>query len=150
MSFPLTLALGLWLHARYRLAQERRPPPYRTPLGWRISNTQFCLLPAGSETSLQVIGDWRMDPDQLVADRDGNVRKKTVHRYSVGAEYFFGGAVPVRGGFELDDATKQNWWSAGAGYVTTKLALDVSLRQSTSHPSARTYGIALRIFVPNE
>ncbi len=105
---------------------------------------------AGSDTSLQVIGDWRADQDQLVVDGSGNVRKKTLNRYSVGAEYFYGGAVPVRAGFELDDATKQNWWSAGAGYVTAKLALDVSFRQSASHPSARTYGIALRIFVPNE
>jgi hypothetical protein len=100
---------------------------------------------AGSERSLQVVGDWRYDLDRT------NPRGKTkTHRYSIGAEYLYGGAVPLRAGYAVDDTTRTRWWSAGAGYVTTRFAVDLAYRQSASDPDARTYGLAVRLFVPSE
>jgi hypothetical protein len=100
----------------------------------------------GSDTSLQVVGDWRIDLDR---QQPGTLKKKT-NRYSAGVEYLYGGAVPLRAGFEVDDTSKTKWWSAGAGYVTTRVALDLAYRQSTTDPKARTYGVAVRVFVPAE
>ncbi len=101
---------------------------------------------AGAETSVQLVGDWRYDLDRT---QPGTGKKKT-NRYSIGLEYLFSGAVPLRAGFEVDDTSKTKWWSAGVGFVSSKLALDVGYRQSTTTASARTVGVALRVFVPSE
>ncbi len=101
----------------------------------------------GSDTSLQVIGEWRMDFDR-VRTADGGAKK--TNRYGVGAEYLFDNAVPLRAGFQVDDISKTNWWSAGAGWVSSRLAIDLGYRQSTTDPSARTFEVALRVFVPSE
>jgi len=42
------------------------------------------------------------------------------------------------------------WWSVGLGFVSTRFALDAGFRQSTTDPSARTFAVAARLFVPNE
>jgi len=100
---------------------------------------------AGRETSLQVVGDWRYD-----LDRTSPRGKKKTNRFSVGVEYLFNGAVPVRAGFQADETSKTSWWSAGAGYVSNRLALDVAYRQSTADPKARTIGVGLKVYVPSE
>lgn len=101
----------------------------------------------GSDTSLQVAADWRVDRGR-VTRQDGSARQTS--RYSVGAEYFFNGAIPLRAGFEADGATDTRWWSAGAGYVSARFALDLGLRQNVEDERSRTFGVALRVFVPAE
>jgi hypothetical protein len=102
---------------------------------------------AGTETSLQVIGDWRRDLER-VRNPDGSA--KSTNRYSVGAEYLFISAVPVRGGFSVDDISKTKWWSLGVGWVSTRAAVDLGYRQSVTDSQARTLEVAVRVFVPAE
>jgi hypothetical protein len=111
------------------------------PRGWAAGFT------VGSETSLQVVGEWQMDLDRGRA-ADGST--KSTNRYGVGLEYLFANAVPVRAGFQIDETLDTNWWSVGAGYVTRRFAVDLAFRQSTDDPSARTYALAFRLFVPEE
>jgi len=101
----------------------------------------------GSDTSIQVVGEWRLELDRA---RGADGSAKTTNRYAVGAEYLFANAVPVRAGFERDETLDTSWWSAGAGYVTQRFAVDLGFRQSTSEPTARTYALAIRVFVPEE
>lgn len=120
-----------------------------------LSTEHRALLPrgyglgvaAGSETSLQLVADWRLDLDR--ARRDDGSAKQT-HRYSIGAEYLFNGAIPVRAGYQVDDTSRTKWWSAGAGFVTPRVAVDLAYRQNVHDAKARTYGVALRVFVPSE
>lgn len=127
-----------------------------------ISSKHHELLPRGFGagftwgwgSSLQIMGDWRVDLDRQqceypagVCERTG---KKKTNRYGLGAEYLFDNAVPVRAGFEIDDTSKTKWWSAGVGYVSTRAAVDLGYRQSLSNSNARTIGIAVRVFVPSE
>ena len=100
---------------------------------------------AGSETSVQVVGDWHTDLDRV----NPKGHKKT-NRYGVGAEYLFANAVPVRAGFQVDETSDTKWLSAGIGWVSTRAAIDVGYRQSTTDPKARTLALAIRVFVPNE
>jgi hypothetical protein len=95
--------------------------------------------------SLRLVGDWRFDLDRT--NPDG---KKRTSRYGGGLEYLFDNAVPVRAGFEIDDTSKTKWWSAGLGYVSNRMAVDVGYRQSLTRSDARTVSVALRVFVPNE
>jgi hypothetical protein len=116
---------------------------YLEPQGYGLG------LAVGSETSLQLTGDWRIDLNR--ARRTDGSAKKT-NRYSVGGEYLFDNAIPIRAGFEVDDTSqpKTKWWSAGVGWVSTRFAIDVGYRQSTTDAQARTVGVAVRVFVPNE
>lgn len=102
---------------------------------------------AGSDTSLQLVGDWRVDLDR---GRTADGRAKKTNRYSIGAEYLFDNAVPIRGGFQVDDISRTKWWSVGAGWTSQRAALDVGYRQSTTDPKVKTVEIAVRVFVPNE
>ncbi len=101
----------------------------------------------GSDSSLQLVGDWRMDFDRV---RKADGRPKKTNRYGLGAEYLFDNAVPLRAGFQVDDISRTKWWSLGAGWVSSRLAVDLGYRQSTTDPQARTVEIALRVFVPSE
>jgi hypothetical protein len=103
----------------------------------------------GSETSFQLIADWRIDLNR-VENPDGSAKK--TNRYSVGAEYLFDNSIPLRAGYQLDETSQPTtkWWSAGLGWVSTRLALDLGYRQSVTDPTARTLAIALRVFVPAE
>jgi hypothetical protein len=101
----------------------------------------------GSETSVQLVADWHLDLDRGTNASGG---KKNTNRYSAGAEYLVSGAVPLRAGFEVDDTSKTKWWSLGIGLTSTKAALDLGYRQSTTDPRAKTIGVAIRVFVPNE
>jgi hypothetical protein len=102
---------------------------------------------AGSERSLQVTGDWRIDLDRV---KDAQGRSKKTNRYGIGAEYLFDNAVPIRAGFQKDGISGTNWWSVGLGWVSARAAVDLGFRQSVSDPRARTLAIAVRFFVPNE
>jgi hypothetical protein len=101
----------------------------------------------GKDTLLQVVGDWRVDMDR---SKDASGKSRPTNRYSVGAEYLFDHAVPIRGGFQVDDLSKTKWWSVGTGWASPRAAIDFGFRQSTTDPTARTFEVAIRFFVPAE
>ncbi len=120
-----------------------------------ISNEHRNLMPrsyglgvaAGSDTSLQLVADWRIDLDRR---KDAGGDSRTSHRYGLGAEYLWDGSVPLRAGYQVDDTLDTRWWAAGVGYVSTRFAVDLGYRQSTTDARARTFELAIRVFVPNE
>jgi hypothetical protein len=94
-------------------------------------------LSVGSDTSAKVVADWRAD-----LDRAG----KTTNRYGVGTEILLGRLVPVRAGWQRDEALGTSWWSAGVGLVTANgVGLDVGYKQSIKSPEARVIAVALRM-----
>jgi hypothetical protein len=125
---------------------------FTTPLEYGAGIT------VGSDSSVQLTADWRLDTeacflggapapcDKTVA----GIRKESAARYGGGVEYLVGHLVPVRAGFQEDEVAKTQWWSAGIGLVTPQAAIDVGYRQSLDHTSARTLIIAVRGFLPNE
>jgi hypothetical protein len=125
--------------AGYNLLDSKHPGVL--PRGWAAG------FAVGSETSLQLVGEWRLDQDRARRE-DGSA--KTTSQYALGVEYLYANAVPVRAGFERDETLDTSWWSAGAGYVTQRLAVDLGFRQSTTEPTARTFALALRVFIPPE
>jgi len=126
-----------------------------------LSNKHHAIMPrayalgfaAGSENSLQVVGDWRIDTNRV---RSSSGSARSTSRFGLGLEYLLAGSVPVRAGFQVDDTSRNaadkgtKWWSLGAGWVNPRLAVDLGYRQSTTDPSARTIALALRIFIPPE
>jgi hypothetical protein len=85
-----------------------------------------------------VVADWRIDFDR---------GPSTTNRYSAGAEFLLGGFMPLRGGWTYDETLDTQWWSAGAGFVTKDVALDVAYRQSFDSKSARMLSAAVRLYV---
>ncbi len=93
----------------------------------------------GSDTSVQLTGDWRADFDR---------RGKTANRWAAGVEVLLGRLVPVRAGWMKDEVLDTQWWSAGVGLVSQNgVALDVGYRQSFDDPSARTVAATLKLFL---
>ncbi len=93
----------------------------------------------GSDRSIQVTGDWRVDLDRA---------PKSTNTWAVGAEVLLGDLAPVRAGWMRDETLGGTWWSLGAGLVTKSgVSLDVGYRQSLQDPSARTLAAALKLFM---
>jgi hypothetical protein len=101
----------------------------------------------GSDTSLQVVADWHVDLDRV---KNATGSSKSTSRFSAGLEYLVNGVLPLRVGYQIDDTSRTRWWSLGLGLTSTKAALDLGYRQSTTDARARTFGVAVRVFVPNE
>jgi hypothetical protein len=73
-------------------------------------------------------------------------------RAQVGAEYFFGDAVPVRLGYTYDDGSQRHSISGGAGYVSKNFAIDGGVRVEVASPSNSwahgvTASLSLRLFL---
>jgi hypothetical protein len=92
---------------------------------------------AGSDQSLQVMGEWSAD-----LDRAGETR----NRFAAGLEYLLARMVPLRAGWAQDELLDTQWWSAGAGIVTRSVAIDLGYRQSLDAASAQTLAVSLRVF----
>ncbi len=93
----------------------------------------------GSDRSIQVTGDWRVDLDRA---------PKSTNTWAAGAEVLLGDLVPVRAGWMKDETLGGTWWSVGAGLVTRSgVSLDFGYRQSLQDPSARTLAAALKVFM---
>jgi hypothetical protein len=73
-------------------------------------------------------------------------------RAQLGAEYFFGDAVPVRLGYNYDDGSQRHSISGGAGYVSKTFAIDGGVRVEVASPSNSwahgvTASVSLRLFL---
>lgn len=94
----------------------------------------------GSEQSFQITGEWRADFDRSL---DG----ETKNRYGAGAEYLVARLVALRGGWQRDEVLDTDWWSAGVGIISGRVALDAGYRQSLDDATSRQLGLSLRVFM---
>ncbi len=73
---------------------------------------------------------------------------KMLSAYGVGGEVLVANLIPLRAGYLKDDRLNGQFWSAGAGVVSSSgLALDLAYRQAFGWPSSRMFGVALKVFL---
>jgi len=73
------------------------------------------------------------------------------HSARVGLEYLAAGQFTVRAGYRYEGTLPgdaPNWWSVGLGYVSPVLALDLGYRGCVTNASLKTFGVELRLFLP--
>jgi hypothetical protein len=77
--------------------------------------------------------------------------KESGFSYHFGAEYLALGQVTIRAGYTIDQArpgAEEQFWSAGAGWVSETVAVDFGYRGPISHGSwGGTFAFALRLFM---
>lgn len=92
----------------------------------------------GTDRLLHVAGDWRAQWDPA-----GTVR----NTWAAGAEVLAGDMFPLRAGWTRDEWRGGQWWSAGAGLVTSSgVALDLAWRQSIGGGNQRVLAVGLKLF----
>lgn len=92
----------------------------------------------GTDRLLHVAGDWRAQWDPA-----GKVR----NTWAAGAEVLAGDMFPLRAGWTRDEWRGGQWWSAGAGLVTSSgVALDLAWRQSIGGGNQRVLAVGLKLF----
>jgi hypothetical protein len=88
----------------------------------------------------------------LAADMRWNT-ETSAGRYGAGAEYMFGGdnsqGIPVRAGYVYDDLLGAQYVTAGLGYVSQRVAVDVGMRKEVSTGDEFMVQFSLRVFMPN-
>jgi hypothetical protein len=75
-------------------------------------------------------------------------------RWGGGAEYLFSGAdaqqgIPIRAGYVYDAETSGSFITAGAGFVTPRVALDIGARKQVASGDELMLQLSLRLFLPN-
>ncbi len=73
------------------------------------------------------------------------------HSARVGLEYLAAGQIALRAGYMYEGTLPGDalsWWSVGLGYVSPVLALDLGFRGSFENTSLNTFGVELRLFLP--
>ncbi len=93
---------------------------------------------AGTDRLFHVAGDWRGQWGPT-----GPVR----NTWAAGAEVLAADAIPLRAGWTRDEWRGGQWWSVGAGLVTSSgVALDLAWRQAIGGGSERTLAVGLKLF----
>ena len=94
----------------------------------------------GDDRRFHLAADFRRDLQR----RD----RRSTDAWSVGGEVLAGRYFPLRAGWQRDDTREGEWWSAGAGFVTTAgVAVDFTYRQGIREASSRAFGVALKLFL---
>ena len=75
-------------------------------------------------------------------------------RWGGGVEYLFsnsdgGQGLPIRGGYVYDAQTGASFVTAGAGFVTPRIALDLGARKQVADGDELMLQMSLRLFLPN-
>jgi hypothetical protein len=75
-------------------------------------------------------------------------------RYGGGLEYLFPGAdgqqgIPVRAGYVYDAGTKGSYVTAGLGFITPRVGLDLAARKQVAEGDELMMQLSLRLFLPN-
>ncbi|HZY03115.1 MAG TPA: hypothetical protein VFF02_06410 [Anaeromyxobacteraceae bacterium] len=98
-------------------------------------------ISVGSDRSFHLAADWLLHWDASGAKRN---------TWAAGAEVLIGDLVPVRAGLTKDEWRGGQWWSAGAGVVTSSgVALDLAYRQAIRGGSNRVFAAGLKVFLFN-
>jgi hypothetical protein len=97
---------------------------------------------------------WNASANLLFA-ADGRYDLDKSHgRYGGGAEYLFSGAdgqqgVPVRAGYVYDSAASASYLTAGLGFVTPRVGIDLGGRRQVTQGDELMLQLSLRVFLPN-
>lgn len=98
-------------------------------------------LSVGTDRLFHVAADWRGQ-----WDRAGTMR----NTWAAGAEVLLFDLVPLRAGWTRDEWRDGQWWSAGAGLVTSSgVALDLAYRQAIGGGSNRVLAAGIKLFLFN-
>ena len=98
-------------------------------------------IAVGSDRSFHVAGDW-------LIQWDANGAKKNT--WAVGAEVLVADLVPLRAGLTRDEWRDGQWWSVGAGVVTSSgVAFDLAYRQAIGGGDSRLFAAGLKVFLFN-
>ncbi len=77
-------------------------------------------------------------------------KKETGNSYHFGVEYLVLGQFLVRAGYVIDKASAfddEQYWSAGAGYVSKTVAIDFGYQGSVLNSWNKTFGVVIRLFM---
>jgi hypothetical protein len=100
--------------------------------------------------SLELSFDWFVNY-QKPKDPDDPLGKKVMaYSYHMGAEYLILGQALVRAGYIIDNANpygNRQYWTVGAGYVSTSFAIDFGYQGSAKHSWDNTLGVVIRVFM---
>lgn len=96
-------------------------------------------LALGHDTAFRLAGDAVFDFS----------RDDTTISYHAGGEYLFDGSFPLRAGFKRLSDENRNYVTAGAGFVSQRIGLDVAWVQSItkSESSDRLFSFTLKFFL---
>ncbi len=98
-------------------------------------------IAVGNDKLFHVAADW-------LVQWDASGKKRNT--WATGAEVLIGDLIPVRAGLTKDEWRGGQWWSAGAGVVTSSgVALDVAYRQAIHGDNNRVFAAGLKIFLFN-
>jgi hypothetical protein len=98
-------------------------------------------ISVGTDRLFHVAGDWLVQWDST-----GKMR----NTWAAGAEVLLFDLVPLRAGWTRDEWRDGQWWSAGAGVVTSSgVALDLAYRQAIGGGSNRVLAAGLKLFLFN-
>ncbi len=100
--------------------------------------------------SLEIAFDYFVNFQKPKDPEDPIGEKETAYSYHFGAEYLIMGQALVRAGYVIDHANAygdEQYWTVGAGYVSTTFAIDFGYQGSVSHGWNNTFGVNIRLFM---
>lgn len=93
----------------------------------------------GDDHRFNVAADWRGDFQR---------RGKLTSLLALGGELLLGDTVPIRASYVKDETRFADFWSVGAGLVSSSgLAIDAAYRQCIENPADRTFAVTLKLFL---
>ncbi len=140
-DFGLILRLGSVISlggVGYNLLTTEDTPQYPRAVGGGVA-----LKPVDA---LSLVFDARWNLDTEIEEMKGP-------RFGGGAEYFFSSkdrqsGFPIRAGVLRDDGTEVTYMTAGTGYVTTRVGIDLGVRREMSGEKETVIQAGLRLFGP--
>lgn len=100
--------------------------------------------------SLEIAFDYLVNFQMPKDPEDPIGEKETAYSYHFGAEYLIMGQALVRAGYVIDQASAygdEQYWTLGAGYVSTTFAIDFGYQGSVSNGWNNTFGVNIRLFM---
>lgn len=115
-------------------------------LGHNLVDRDSVLLPTlvGGSAGLSLGGSLSLGADLLV---DMTTFEDSEVLVGGGLEFLTSGSVPLRAGYSFDAGRDLHTFTAGLGYLTPSVGIDLSLRQGISGGSETTLLAAFRYFV---
>lgn len=68
-------------------------------------------------------------------------------RYHAGAEYLIGGVVPIRLGYQYDEAIDSHFLTVGAGFRESTIGIDACYKQNLNDKNDQIFSISLNLYL---